>query len=141
MSLPCDTKAQIRIIESVFAAVLLLSCVAFIPSEVSRENSHVTSLYTTALHALTILDGDGSLSQIIENRSWVTLRKSVQSLLPSGLWFNLTVFDENMTCLNDVKVSCGGAVGEQTIAAEYICASTSSSYSIYVVRLELSRVN
>ncbi|HXX88358.1 MAG TPA: hypothetical protein VEH86_07945, partial [Candidatus Acidoferrum sp.] len=90
---------------------------------------------------LITLDSDGTLSRLIENGSWITLRECVQSLLSPAAWFNLTIFDENMNPINAIQMSSGSPINKDIVAVDYVCASLNSSYRIYIVRLQLSNVN
>jgi hypothetical protein len=56
------------------------------------------------------------------------------------VWFNVTVFDENMAPINDIPITSGSAVNEKIVAVDYVCASTGSSYAVYIVRLQLAGV-
>jgi hypothetical protein len=136
-----DNKGQIRIIEAFFASVLILSSLAFIPSETLVENSNTQVLRSTATQVLTALDNDGFLSKLIENSSWTGLRRCVESALSPNVWFNLTVFNENMERVNDIQICSGNPVGQAIVSTEYICASVSRDYSIYIIRLQLSTVS
>jgi len=133
-----NRKGQVRILEAFFASILILSSLALVPSPVSVEKSHFNTLYSVGTQVLTTLDSNGTLSRLIENNNWTVLRNCVQSMLPVSLWFNLTVFNENMTCLNDVPVSNGSPVSDEIAAVEYVCASSSGNYAVYIVRLQLA---
>jgi hypothetical protein len=136
-----DNRGQIRVIEAFFAAVLLLSALAMIPSGTHVGGSNDEILHSVAQHTLITLDSDGTLSRLIENESWTALRECVQSLLSPAIWFNLTIFDENMNPINDVQISSGSPISNDIVAVNYVCASLNSSYRIYVVRLQLSNVS
>lgn len=142
MKFLADNRGQIRVIEAFFASVLLLSSLMLIPSDHRMENSNDETLRNVAQRTLITLDGDGTLSRLIENQSWATLRKCVQSLLPSpATWFNLTILDENMNPINLVQICSGTSISGNMVAAEYVCASSDISFNVYVVRLQLSSVS
>jgi hypothetical protein len=141
MKLLSDKKGQIRIIEAFFASALILSSLALIPSETHLENSDMQVLRSTATNVLTTLDNDGSLSKLIENNSWTTLRKCVQSMLSPNIWFNLTVFNDNMEKVNGTQICSGNPVGQTVVSVDYVCASVSTDYRIYIIRLQLSTVS
>lgn len=141
MRLLKDNKGQIRIIEAFFASALILSSLALIPSGTMVTNSNTQILSSTATHVLTTLDSDGFLSTLIENSSWTTLRECVESTLSPSMWFNLTVFNDNMQQINDVQISSGNPVGQTIVSTEYVCASVSADYNIYIIRLQLSTVS
>lgn len=136
-----DNRGQIRVIEAFFAAVLLLSALAMIPSETHVGGSNDEVLHSLAWRTLITLDSDGTLSRLIENGSWTTLRECVQSLLSPAAWFNLTIFDENMNPINAIQISSGSPINKDIVAVNYVCASLSSNYRICVIRLQLSNVS
>ena len=133
-----NRKGQIRILEAFFASILILSSLALIPSQVTVEKSHFNTLYSVGTQVLTTLDSNGNLSKFIENENWTVLRNCVQSMLSVSVWFNLTVFNDNMMRLNDFPVSNGSPVSDEIVAVEYVCASSSGNYAVYIVRLQLA---
>ena len=141
MRLLKSQKGQIRIIEAFFASALVLSSLMLIPAGTDTRRADDQSLSSKARDILMTLDGEGYLSKLIENRSWTTLSRCVESFLSPTIWFNVTVLDENGLCLNDVAVSNGGPTNGKISAADYMCASVSSNFKIYVVRLQLSPVD
>jgi len=140
-SLKNDKRGMIRIIEALFASLLILSTIALVPSEFTVQPTHYSTLASEAIQVLVSLDSDGDLSKLIEDDDWASLKNSLQSMLPVSLWFNLTVFDQNMEALNDVFVSNGSPVNEDIVAEDYVCASSSEVYAVYLVRLQLAEVS
>jgi hypothetical protein len=136
-----NRRGQIRIIEAFFASILILSTLALVPTRGGVEKTHYSTLHSVGTEALVSLDSNGMLSNLIEDNDWTTLRNCAQSLLPVSLWFNLTVFDENMGILNDVAVSNGGSVSEEIIAVNYVCAASGGNYAVYIVRLQLAEAS
>jgi hypothetical protein len=137
-----DNKGQIRVIEAFFASILLLSVLALLPSGTKITNSGDQSLISMGQHVLFALDYNGYLSKLIENRSWSVLRNCVQSSLPPTVWFNLTILDENNNPINDtLRMSSGTPINQKILSLDYICASQSPNYNIYIVRLQLSVVS
>lgn len=136
-----DNRGQIRTIEAIFASILILSSIALIPSPRNVVNQNDQILSSTARNVLITLDKDGSLSRLIDNANWTTLRSRVASLLSSIIWFNLTVFDENMQRLNENQISAGTPISGRIVGTDYICVSSSQNYRIYIVRFQLSAVN
>ena len=141
MRLLKDNKGQIRMIEAFFAAILLLSSLSLIPMVQEYSSDSTENLSSTAYNILISLDGDGYLAGLIGNESWIDLKSCVQSSLSLMVWFNLTVFDENMTRVNDVPITIGNAVNDRIAAVDYVCASTSGDYAVYIVRLQLAGVD
>jgi hypothetical protein len=136
-----DNKGQIRIIEAFFASILLLSSLAVIPATQNHSDDSTENLSSAAYNILMSLDSNGHLASLISNESWMDLKSSIQSSLSPMVWFNLTVFDENMTRLNDVPICSGSAINDKIVAVNYACAGTSSNYAVYIVRLQLAPVD
>ncbi len=136
-----DNRGQIRVIEAFFAAILLLSVLALIPQTPDTTKVSSETLSTTAHNTLLSLDSDGQIVNLIENQSWTELTTLVQSALPVAVWFNLTVFDQDMAVVNDIPVCSGSAVSDRVVAVNYVCASVSGDYSVYLVRLQVAAVD
>ena len=140
MRLLRDQSGQIRIIEAFFASILILSTIALIPSPPPAANTTSEVLQMKSRNVLMSLDRSGYLSTLIEDGNWTALRKCVMSLLSSAIWYNLTVFDENMNVVNNTPIGSGSVAGGEIVSIEYLCASTDKDYGIYVVRLQLASV-
>jgi hypothetical protein len=136
-----DNKGQIRIIEAFFASILMLSVLTLIPAVQEHSSDSTEILSSTAHNILMSLDSDGHLASLIGNESWINLKRCIQSSLSPMMWFNLTVFDENMTPINDIPIASGNAVNDRIAAVDYVCASTSGNYAVYIIRLQLSGVD
>jgi hypothetical protein len=134
-------SGQIRTIEAFFASLLILATLAIVPAQLGVEKTHYNDIYATGTQALISMDNDGVLSNRIEDGNWTALKNCIQSMVPVSLWFNLTVFDENMTCLNDIAVSNGGVVSEEIVAVNYVCASSSGNCAVYLVQLQLAEAS
>ncbi len=142
MRLLKDKKGQVRVIEALFASVLLLSSLTLIPMvQRSYSNDATDALSSTALNVLVSLDSDGHLANLVDNQNWTAIQSLVQSCIPLTVWFNLTVFDQNMARLNDAHICSGGLVSDKVQSAEYVCASTSGNYAVYIIRLQLAAVD
>lgn len=141
MRLLKDNKGQMRIIEAFFASILLFSILTLVPAPRNAGDTSDQTLISMGQNALTTLDNNGYLSKLIENESWITLRECIQSAFPPTVWFNLTVFDENNAALNNIPMSSGSLVNEKISSLDYVCASQSPDYSIYLIRLQLAAVS
>ena len=141
MRLLKDNKGQIRIIEAFFASILLLSSLTLIPAVQEHSSDSTEALSSTAHNILLSLDSEGQLASLIGNESWINLKSFIQSSLSPMVWFNLTVFDESMAPINDVPMTSGSPVNDRIVAVNYVCASTSSNYAVYIIRLQLAGVD
>lgn len=141
MRLLKDNRGQIRIIEAFFASILLLSSLALIPKTQNTTNNSTETLSSTAYNTLLSLDNDGQIGNLIKNGSWTELRELMQSALPPAAWFNLTVFDGNMVVVNDIPICSGSAVSDRIVAVDYVSASVSGDYAVYLLRLQVAAVD
>jgi hypothetical protein len=135
-----DKKGVVRVIEAFLASMLLMSCLAMIPAQPNLQDS-TGNLASTAQNVLLSLDSNGHLATLVDNRDWTGLKNSIESALPLTVWFNLTVFDESMHVLNDDFPICnGGTVSNSIVSVDYVCVSQNSTYTIYILQLQLSQV-
>jgi len=116
-----------------------MSCLALIPAQKNLANSN-ENLDSVAQNVLLGLNGNGRLAKLVDDRDWADLKGSLESALPLTVWFNLTVLDQNMNVLNPFPISNAGTVSAKIVSTDYICASQSSDYSVYILRLQLSQV-
>lgn len=117
----------------------MFSAIALIPSQTIVGTSNDQFLYSIARNVLPTLDNDGSLSKLIETQDWTTLTTQISLALPSSVWFNLTIFDENMNPITQPLISRGTPNG-RIVSTDYVCASQEGDFSIYIIRLQLSTV-
>ena len=142
MKFRSDRRGQIRVIEAFFASMLILSTLTMIPAFQPRSPAAPSNVLSSqALNALTILDGDGHLSALVDEGNWTALRLCVAALVSPAVWFNVSVFTQNMVPLNNVTISNGAPASDCIASAEYLCVSTSEAFVGYVVRLQLAAVD
>lgn len=136
-----DKKGQMRVIEAFFAAVLILSCLTLIPAQSPQDNTSETNLAAMVENTMLTLDEDGHLAALIDQGNWSSLGDCVESALPLAVWYNLTVCNQNGEALNPYPICNGGAVSNTIISYTYVCASQNSTYTIYVLQLQLAVVD
>ncbi len=85
------------------------------------------------------LDNNSTLGKLIDERNWTAVRESLEILLPIGVSYNVTVYDDTMSQINDSTMS-NGLKGQKIASVEYLCASQSSEVRFYLVRLQLALV-
>ncbi len=139
MKLLKDKKGVVRVIEAFLASLLLMSCLSMIPAQPNLKDP-TGNLASTAQNVLLSLDSNGHLATLCDNRDWTGLQASIESALPLTVWFNLTVFDANMNVLNRFPICNGGAVSNNIVSADYVCASQNNTFSIYILQLQLSQL-
>ena len=141
MRLLKDNKGQIRIIEAFFASILLLSSLTLIPIAQHYSSDSYTSLSSAAYNVLISLDNNGHLAALINSKNWTCLKRSIESSISPSLWFNLTVFDENMICINEIPICSGSPISDNIVAINYVCASTNRNYAVFILQLHLAKVD
>jgi len=135
-----NKKGQVRVIEAFFASMLILSCLALVPTQESPKSSAL-NLAWKAQNVLLTLDSDGHLANLVDNHDWTKLGKSIESSLPLTTWFNLTVYDKKLNVLNDFSISNGGSVSDRIISVDYVCVSQNSTFEVYILQLQLSVID
>ena len=133
-----NKRGQIRVIEAFFASILLLSSLTLIPAVQRHTSGSNSALSSWALNVITSLDTDGHLATLVDQQNWTALRSCIESVVPPAVWFNVTVLDENMTCINTVPICSGSTISDHIDAVDYLCPSTNGNYIIYTIRLQLA---
>ena len=136
-----NKRGQIRVIEAFFASLLMLSSLAIIPAIQDNTVDSEGVLSSEAFNVLESLDSGGQLGNLTDQRNWTAMKNLLKSAISPALWFNLTIFDENGEILNDIMVSSGSAIGNHIETADYICAGTNATYTVYRMRLQLGGLN
>jgi len=122
-----------------FLAVLVIFSTSVISITFSPPTNfnNEKSLSTSGMQALVELDSDGTLGKLIDERNWTAITNNLKILLPVGVSYNVTVYDDVMHQINDSTVG-NGLKGQKVVSIEYPCASQSSECQFYLVRLQLA---
>lgn len=122
-----------------FLAVLVIFSASVISITFSPPTNfnNEKSLSTSGMQALIELDSDGTLGRLIDERNWTAITDNLEILLPVGVSYNVTVYDDVMHQINDSTVG-NGLKGQKVVSIEYPCASQSSECHFYLVRLQLA---
>ena len=133
-----NKKAQIRMLEA-FLAVLVIFSASIIAIKFSPPTNfdNEKMLSTLGMQALIELDINGTLGKLIDERNWTAVTEDLKILLPVGVSFNVTVYDDAMHQINDFTIG-NGLKGQKVVSVEYPCASQSSECRFYLVRLQLA---
>ena len=135
-----NRKGQIRIIEAFLAiavvfSALIISTVTF-PS--SPNLTKQKSLASLGMQALIKLDINGTLGKLIAQENWTAMKRSLDILLPIGVSFNLTIYDENLSQLNSQVIQNSNLLGRETVSVQYFCASQSQNIQFFTLRMQLA---
>ncbi len=133
-----NKRGVARIIEAFLATLLLIGCIAIIPIYTAKTQPRDLSSF--AIETLTSLDNNGELALLIDAEDWVALRSCISAVIPLTLWYNLTVFDENMNPINPFALCSSGTVSDNIGSVDYLSVSPSSTFTVYLLRLQLSQV-
>ena len=89
------------------------------------------------MQALVAIDGNGTLGELINSGDWQEVEELLRVALPSGVSFNLTVYDEQGAIVNDRVISNGGLRGRSIQSVDYLLAAKSEGCPMYRLRLQL----
>jgi len=137
-----DRKGQIKIIEAFLAVSIMFSVLVLItpPSSTPNFERH-ERLKKLGTQVLIELDKNGTLGKLVEDGNWTAMERSVETLLPLGVFFNLTVYDEQTQIVNTQDISnssLSSLEGREMISVQYLCATRGSDVRFYTVRLQLA---
>ena len=105
-----ENKAQMRIIEAILASFIIifaLSFVNFFALTPTSQKYEITDLEKLGYNALHDLDTQGLLIPMIYNNDWVNLKAALSVILPTDVYYNITVLNLNRDPINDVSISFG----------------------------------
>jgi len=133
------SRGQIRVLDAFLASTLVFSALAFAsllhPAATLNKQEGLGAL---GRNALIELDENGTLGLLINRRDWASIRESLKILLPTGVSFNLTVFDETERPINNSTISNGGLLDQRVVSVQYLCASQGPDSNWYLLRLQLA---
>jgi len=134
-----ENKGQIRTIEAFFAVLIIFSSFAISANlTITQTITRHEDLASMGLQALVKLDSDGNLGKFIEDGNWTAIRDALNIILPAGVCFNLTIYNEQMQQINTEVISNGGFSSQQIAFTEYICASQGTVFCCYIIHLHLA---
>lgn len=133
-----DQKGQIRIIEAFLSIAVVFSAILVSANLPSSPNlSKQQSLSSIGTQALIELDVDGTLANLIARQDWTGVKQALDVMLPLGVSFNLTVFNEEMRQVNSEYIQNSNALGRETVSVQYVLASQTLNVEFFVLRLQL----
>ena len=134
-----DRRGQIRVLEAFLATIVVFSALLLTKPIYVAFNSQddQDALYSIGLNALIELDREGDLGQLIEQRNWTEISSRLSILLPLGVSYNFTVYDEELGILNDSSISSGNLNGRNVVSIQYLLVDR-TNFNFYVVRLQLA---
>jgi len=135
-----DRRGQVRILEALMATSIVFSALLVTMPINDLENDYDSkSLRSIGLNVLVELDRNGELGSLIAQGDWAELSRRVSILLPLGVSYNLTVYNEDGDEVNSSTISGGGVLGENVVSIRYLVVERTNC-RFYVVRLQLAWV-
>jgi len=134
-----DRRGQIRVLEAFLATIIVFSALLLTKPIYVAFNSQddQDALYSIGLNALIELDREGDLGRLIEQKNWTEISSRLSILLPLGVSYNFTVYDEELGILNDSSISSGNLNGRNVVSIQYLLVDR-TNFNFYVVRLQLA---
>ncbi|MEM3458826.1 MAG: hypothetical protein QXN36_08085 [Candidatus Bathyarchaeia archaeon] len=134
-----QNKGQIRIIEAFLAVLIIFSSFAVSANLTTTQNTTKRDeLSYAGLQALIKLDSEGSLGKYIDDENWTALRDALCLVLPTGVSFNLTVYDSQMQQVNTAIISNGAFTSQEIAFVEYLCVGQGLVFKCYIIHLHLT---
>lgn len=134
-----NQKGQIRMIEAFLSIAVIFSAMLISVTFPSPPNlSKQKQLASLGTQALVNLDSNGALGNFIVQENWTAIRQSLDVLLPVGVSFNLTVYDENSSPINNQTIQNTGLLGHETVSVQYVCATQAQNMQFFLLRLQLA---
>ncbi len=136
-----DDRGQIRVLESLFAVAVVFSALLLVrPIYVSFSNQDSqNTLYSIGMNVLIQLSQDGELGKLIRQRNWTEISSRLSIMLPLGVSYNFSVYNENLEIINGSAISNGDLNGRSVISIQYLLVER-TQFAFYVVRLQLAWV-
>ena len=134
-----NQKGQIRMIEAFLSIAVIFSAMLISVTFPSSPNlSKQKQLASLGTQALVNLDSNGVLGNSIVQGNWTAIRQALDALLPFGISFNLTVYDEDLSPINNQTIQNTGLLGRETISVQYVCAAQAQNMQFFLLRLQLA---
>ena len=131
-------RGVVHTLDTILAAAII-STVLFYASQVPLEldTSSERPLDVWGMQALVGIDRNGTLGRLVDSESWQDLEELLRVALPSGVSFNVTVYDEQGAIVNDCHISNGGLLGRTVESVDYLVVVPSEECPMYRLRLQL----
>jgi hypothetical protein len=133
-----NRRGVVHTLDTILAAAII-STVLFYASQIPLDMDAPTErpLDVWGMQALVGIDGNGTLGRLVDSESWQDLEELLRVVLPSGVPFNVTVYDEQGAVVNDCHISNGGLMGRTVVSVDYIVVVPSYDCPMYRLRLQL----
>ena len=133
-----NRRGVVHTLDTILAPAII-STVLFYASQVPLEMDMPSErpLDVWGMQALVGVDNNGTLGRLVDSGSWQDLEELLRVILPSGVPFNVTVYDEQGAVVNDCHISNGGLLGRTVVSVDYLVVVPSDECPMYRLRLQL----
>jgi hypothetical protein len=140
-TVPMNNRGQIRVLEAFFAAIVVFGALILTgPVYVAFQNTSDNGvLYSLGMNVLIELDRNGELGQLITQSKWAELSSRLSLLLPVGVSYNVTVYNENLEVVNSSPISEGSLEGKNVVSVQYLLVER-THLNFYIIRLQLAYI-
>ena len=136
-----SNKGQIKTLEAFLAVIVIFSALILSTTFSPQENyDNQKSLATSGMQVLIELDINGTLGRLINQENSTAIIESLTILLPTGVSYNLTVYDDQGNPMTNLAISNGNLAGRKVESIQYLCASQSLNPQHYLLQLQLAMV-
>jgi len=135
-----------RVIETILASLVIVFALTFVnifavtPYSTRYETGDLEKLGHNILHDL---DEKRLLTRFVYEQEWENLTAALTVSLPTGVYFNLTVFDLEGNVVNNMQIRYGHpevfSTSNMTASVQYIVPGYQTNYDPRILRLELVR--
>lgn len=132
-------KGQIRILEAFLAVGVIFSALLIsFTFPASPDLTKQKSLTQVGMQTLMKLDTNGTLGNLITHEDWAAIKESLDILLPTGVSFNLDIYNENSEQVNSQPIRNSNLLSGETVSVQYVCATRNQVVQLFLLRLQLA---
>ena len=139
-----SVKGQMRVVESIMAALIVISAVTFLyffastPSSQAHDTSELEKIGHNILHDV---DEQRLLARYVYRSEWANITSALVVSLPTNVYFNLSIYDINHNPINHPLIQYGDQQVFSSSAAvasvTYILPGYQTSYNPRILVLKL----
>ncbi len=141
-----DNKGQMRVIETILAASIILAAISFVgifavrPTSPTYEVPDLEKMGHSALHAL---DQQGVLTSLVYGGEWSDLRAVIKITIPVDVYFDLAIYDLSGAKINEEEIIYGDAAtfseSGNIASVTYSLVGIGSDYDPRILVLRITR--
>jgi hypothetical protein len=141
-----NNKGQMRVIETILAATIILAAVSFVGIFAVRPTSpayEITDLEHMGYGALHDLDQQGVLTSLVYSGKWSDLRTVLKITIPVDIYFDLTIYNLDGSRINGEQIIYGDSEtfleAKNIASVTYSLVGSASNYEPRILLLKITR--